>query len=479
MDRKRWIIAAALVLAAGLGYLGFSRIQSGDVQAQGSTEDTAVARRDTLEMLVEASGNLEAQEEATLAFLSSERVAEILVEEGDAVEAGEALARLKTTDLELAVANAQVSLSQAQVELEQTVNGAREEEIAASEAQLRNAQANYSDLKTGSTPEEIDKAKAELDLADSALRSAQTAYDRAGGGWDASVEISDQASNLWQAQAAYKQAQASYEMALNGATQEELWASWAQVEQSQAQLDQLKNGATPEELESAQVAVEKAEATLAQANLNLERATLKAPMDGIVTEIAIEEGEYVSSGQDAITVSVLEPLEVEIDVDETDIAPVQVGQEVNISLDALPDITLLGKVINIAATADTSSGVVLYPVTIQLTETPENLSVRPGMTVEVEIIVTRQEDALIVPLRAIQSEARKTYVDRIVGDDVERVEVELGVMTSSEVEILSGIEEGDVVRVSTATADTPAGGPPMGGMPGGGGPGGGAPGGRP
>lgn len=462
MNKKRWMIAVAVIMAIGLSYLGFNAIRSNAVQAQEATTETTVVQRDTLRVLIEASGNLEPQEEATLAFLSSEKVAEILVEEGDEVKAGQPLARLKTTDLELAVATAEVALNQAQVELEQTRNGAREEEIAAAQAQVRNAQANYNDLKAGSTAEEIAAAKAELELADSGLRSAQTAYDRAGGGWNASVEISDQASNLWQAQATYKQAQASYEMALSGATKEELAASWAQVQQAQAQLDQLKNGATEEDLESAQIAVEKAEAALEQAKLSLERATLRAPMDGVVTEIAIEEHEYASAGQGAITVSVLDPLEVEIDVDETDIASLHVEQEAAITLDALSDVTLAGKVTRISPTADATSGVVLYPVTLQLDEIPESLAVRAGMTAEVEIVIASQKNALIVPLRAIQSEDGKSYVSRLVGDQVEQVEVELGIMTDTEVEILSGLEEGDVVRVNTADSTT-SGPSPMGG----------------
>jgi multidrug resistance efflux pump len=82
-------------------------------------------------------------------------------------------------------------------------------------------------------------------------------------------------------------------------------------------------------------------------------------MDGVVTEIAIEEHEYASAGQDAITVSVLDPLEVEIDVDETDIASLHVGQEAAITLDALSDVTLAGKVIRISPTADATSGCAL------------------------------------------------------------------------------------------------------------------------
>jgi multidrug efflux pump subunit AcrA (membrane-fusion protein) len=119
-------------------------------------------------------------------------------------------------------------------------------------------------------------------------------------------------------------------------------------------------------------------------------------------------------------------------------------------VDALPDAELLGQVTYVAPKAFSSSGVVLYPVTIRLapeTGSGQSLPVRAGMTAEVEITTASREDVLIVPLRAVKVEEERATVDRLAGDGIEQVEVELGLMTETEVEIVTGLSEGDVVRV--------------------------------
>jgi HlyD family secretion protein len=132
------------------------------------------------------------------------------------------------------------------------------------------------------------------------------------------------------------------------------------------------------------------------------------------------------------------------------VAKVSVGQEAAITLDAFPDEELTGEVTDIAPVANVQSGVVLYPVTIQLL--PAGVPARVGMTANVEIITASKADVLIVPLRAIQSESGKSYIWRQSADGFEKVEVTLGVMTEIEVEITGGLSEGDVVSVVASPA---------------------------
>jgi HlyD family secretion protein len=180
--------------------------------------------------------------------------------------------------------------------------------------------------------------------------------------------------------------------------------------------------------------------------LQLEQATLTAPIDGTVTALNVKVGEMASAGQAAVVViSDLSVLEVDINLDETDVAQVSVGQEALVTVDAFSDAELTGQVMYIAPVAETQSGVVLYPVTVQVL--PTDFPVRAGMTVDVEIIVAGQEDALIVPLRAVHTEGERAHVYRISGGQTEQVEVVLGMMTETEVEIISGVAEGDVVSV--------------------------------
>jgi len=165
-------------------------------------------------------------------------------------------------------------------------------------------------------------------------------------------------------------------------------------------------------------------------------------------------------------ISDLSVLVVDINLDETDVAQVTVGQEALVSVDAFPDAELIGDVTYIAPIAETQSGVVLYPVTVRLE--PNEFPVRAGMTADVEIISASQEGALIVPLRAVHTEGERAYVYRLVGGQAEQVEVTLGMMTDTEVEITGGLAEGDEVSVVAAPTQGSTSGFGPGGMFGGG-----------
>ena len=170
----------------------------------------------------------------------------------------------------------------------------------------------------------------------------------------------------------------------------------------------------------------------------------------------IEPGEWVSPGQPVIVLSDLAVLEVEVNLDETDVAGVMVGQNARLTIDAFPGVELAGEVKYIAPVAQVQSGVVLYPVTVRLKPTDPSTNaipaplLRAGMTADVTVITASRENVLVIPLRAVRTEGEHAYVDRLVGDKAERVEVKLGMMTETEVEITDGVAERDVVVVVAA-----------------------------
>jgi HlyD family secretion protein len=541
MNKKWLIVAAVVVLVAVLGFVGYQRISARRAVAETPAE-TAVVRRGTLLVTVNATGSLAPHAEVSLAFSSGGRVAEVLVEEGQQVEAGQPLVRLEMDDLVLQVAQAEASLAQiqagpraeeiaaaeaalrsaqancdkvaagpraedvaatvaalssAQANYDKVATGARPEDVTATEAALRGAQASYDKLAAGPRPEEVTMAQADLEKAAAAVRRAQADYDKVAG--NPHVAALPQALALEQATLDYEKAQAAYELKVNGPTPEELAAVQAQVDQAQAQLEKLKNSPTPEELAVAQAQVDQAQAQLEklknsptpeelaaaqaqvdqaqaqleklentptpeeltiaqvqadQARLRLEQATLTAPMTAAVTALHVQPGEMASAGQPAVVLSDLAALEVEVNLDETDVARVAVGQEAQVSLDAFPGVELAGEVTYIAPMAQTQVGVVLYPVTIRLApaDTENPVPVRAGMTADVTIVVASKEDALLVPLRAIETEGEHAYVQRLTVGQTERVEVTLGMMTDTQVEITGGLSEGDVVIVVAGPA---------------------------
>src|SRR5690606_37353425 len=123
----------------------------------------------------------------------------------------------------------------------------------------------------------------------------------------------------------------------------------------------------------------------------------------------------------------------------SDVSRVQVGMTVFVSVDAFPFQQLSGQVTEIAPSANVQSGVVLYPVTIQLD--PTDLPLRPGMTVNVTFPVQQRTDTLLVPFGGVETEGGQAYVSRVTASGTERVAVTLGLITDTHVEILSGLEE--------------------------------------
>jgi multidrug efflux pump subunit AcrA (membrane-fusion protein) len=191
--------------------------------------------------------------------------------------------------------------------------------------------------------------------------------------------------------------------------------------------------------------LEQAQVSLQQAEWRLEQATLKAPINGIVTALFVEPGEMANSGQAVIILSDLANLDVDVNLDETDVARIEMGMMVVVTVDAFPGAEVSGEVIKIAPTADVQSGVVLYPVTVRLD--PIALPLRSGMTVNVMFTLEERKDTLVVPFRAVETEGGQAYLTRVTVSGTERVAVTMGLITDTQIEILSGIEEGDVITV--------------------------------
>lgn len=169
---------------------------------------------------------------------------------------------------------------------------------------------------------------------------------------------------------------------------------------------------------------------------------------------------------------------LQIFVDELDIVDVEVGQSVDVEIDAFPDQTFTGTVKRISGVGTVSGGVASYEVTVLLDEASVNLM--DGMTASVEIIVADKQDVLLVPVEAVSTANGQNYVTLADG---QTSFVTIGASDDTNVEILSGVNEGDQVLItrtsSTSSSESRGGmGGGMGGAMGGGAMGGGMPGGR-
>ncbi|MBD3235243.1 MAG: efflux RND transporter periplasmic adaptor subunit, partial [Candidatus Eisenbacteria bacterium] len=198
----------------------------------------------------------------------------------------------------------------------------------------------------------------------------------------------------------------------------------AQSRVSQANLDRKQrlfeqDLISPEELDEAEAAaavdqaahnaqeqeIERLRAALAAARRDLAETHVTAPIDGLVTQIFVEEGENVvtgtmnNPGTVILEMADLSRMEVEAKVDETDIIAVSVGQPARIEVDALPDTVLQGAVSRVGQAGRTSQEGADFLVRVRIKSSPPRL--RPGMTADVEILVASADSALAVPIQAL------------------------------------------------------------------------------
>ncbi len=219
-----------------------------------------------------------------------------------------------------------------------------------------------------------------------------------------------------------------------------------------AQIRQAKIG-----LYNAESQVSKAEDDRNAIKAQMAAATLKSPIDGVVTEVNVTAGFDAPSGAAIVVDSTT--LQITTDVVESDLADVKVGQEAAVSVSAIDaDVTGTVSAISPVASSDSNSGVVSYPVTITLTNAPA--TARAGMSADVTITIQSAKNVLTVPAQALRGN-QGDYSVMVLGADgqPQAKAVDVGLVTNTTAEIKSGLTEGEAVVTGTASAQTGTGNP--------------------
>lgn len=480
MKRLLTVSLIALTLVGGIWWYFNTQTAQADTVTD---RQSIIVEAGSVISSVKATSRLEAETEVALNFEIAGTIAEIMVEQGQIVRAGEPLARLDAASLELQLAQAEASLAQiaagahpadiaaaeataqsAQINYEKVIAGAEEEDLTAAESALISAWANYNALEEGPGEDELTVAAAAFRNAEIDLRRAQEAYDEVA--YADNLGQLPQASELQRATIAYESALATYKITIEPAAAEQLQSAWNQVVQAQTALDKLKNGASDEDIALAQVEIVRAQAQLQrlldtptaedlivaelqvdQAELNLEKATLVAPIAGVVTDVNVTVGEQPVGS--AIVITDLSALHINLSIDEIDLIEVAVNQPAVITLDALPNQPMSGQVIDIAPAPEASStGVAGYEVAVALNK--QNSQAKVGMTANVEIETGRRDNVLVIPANLLQVDPTtgQTYVE-VSGADGQAVrrDVTLGLRSGQQIEVLDGLNAGDRILI--------------------------------
>lgn len=267
---------------------------------------------------------------------------------------------------------------------------------------------------------------------------------------------------LTEAELAVKQAELAIKQAETGKVQAE--ADWKQADYNRRVLQRslaesrLRKIAETEleaatlrlevadlQLEVANSQLVAAEEAVDEAQKQLDEATLSAPFRGVVTSVDVIEGDAVSATTTIVHLIDLAAMELTVALDEIDIPSVKPGQRAIIELDALPALNLEGRVSSIGPLPTVESGVVLYEVEIGF-DVPWNSGLRFGMSATADIIISERTDVLLVPDRAINQDSQGNPIVYVMVDEqIEERSVVIGMSDGYQTEIVSGLEEGEIV----------------------------------
>ncbi len=213
----------------------------------------------------------------------------------------------------------------------------------------------------------------------------------------------------------------------------------AQQNSSRAkELGQYATGRSRDEALS-NVAVSQAAVDLAKAQLDKTRIT--SPFSGIIGIRSVSVGEYVGVGQDLVGLQDIDPIKAEFRVPEKFLLAVQVGQTIEVGVDAFLDQKFAGKVYAIDPQIDVAGRSILIRAEVP---NKERL-LRPGLFARVTLILESKQEALSVPEQALMPEGTDQFVFKVVGGKVHKTKVRIGTRREGRVEIVEGLAKGDSV----------------------------------
>ena len=278
------------------------------------------------------------------------------------------------------------------------------------------------------TEAELDALKTNIKTKQSSINAARTSVTTAKSNWTNKIVYYKDQIDAYEA--AIKTAQNNFKIA-------------------QTQLDAELSPPRKFEIDASLARIASAQANLSLALSRLNDAVITAPVTGTITKRNLEPGEYASLATPVLEMIGQSNLQIEVDIPESDIAKISMGQDVEITLDAFTSEDIFnGKVVFVDPAETIISEVVYYKVKVQFDEL-ENLKnqIKPGMTANVVICTNTKENVITVPSRSVKSDNGDKYVEIIRSrrgnkTETEKIKVTTGIRGDEGIEILSGLEEG-------------------------------------
>lgn len=389
MRRHRLVLAGGVLLGLALAYAG--------VQVWRGPQVPAVAlKAQPLVRTLQFSARVETRSRVHVGSTMVGRVERVLVREADAITPGQLLVQLESAEQQAAWQQAQASLAQAQAQLANVRSNSR----IGRQAQVAQAQASL-------TQAQSDWARTEQ-LVGQGFLSQATLEERR--------KVLDVAA--------------------------------AQLRAAQAQAQASADGGA--ELQAAQAQVQQAQAAVAAAQAKLAQTRIVAPSPGRVLQRDVEPGQIVQAGTALLQLALEGPTLIVAQVDERFLDQLREGQPAQVVADAFADQRLAARVVSIAPGVDAQRGAVEVKLAL---DAPPPAFLREDMTLSVSVETGRRDQALVLPLQALQAVKEGAAHARVLvlqGRTAVPQTVQVGLRTLEAAEITQGLQAGDVVLLPPA-----------------------------
>lgn len=389
MRRHRLVLAGGVLLGLALAYAG--------VQVWRGPQVPAVAlQAQPLVRTLQFSARVETRSRVHVGSTMVGRVEQVLVREADAITPGQLLVQLESAEQQAAWQQAQASLAQAQAQLANVRSNSR----IGRQAQVAQAQASL-------TQAQSDWARTEQ-LVGQGFLSQATLEERR--------KVLDVAA--------------------------------AQLRAAQAQAQASADGGA--ELQAAQAQVQQAQAAVAAAQAKLAQTRIVAPSPGRVLQRDVEPGQIVQAGTALLQLALEGPTLIVAQVDERFLDQLREGQPAQVVADAFADQRLAARVVSIAPGVDAQRGAVEVKLAL---DAPPPAFLREDMTLSVSVETGRRDQALVLPLQALQAVKEGAAHARVLvlqGRTAVPQTVQVGLRTLEAAEITQGLQAGDVVLLPPA-----------------------------
>lgn len=486
--KKKYIIITSVIVLLGLGIGSYFLFFSKKDKDKKDTEIVSVKKND-IKSTIESTGKVIPNLEVEIKCKASGEVTSLPFDISDKVKKNDLLLKLNPVDEKRNVKQAEMNLKQSEAVLAKTEqdfslfgsnSAITKEQLLIN---LENARNKLNEVETKfERSTALYKLNTQNKLLIADLESAKIKYADA-------VRKFDNTKKLYKNNTILTKNE--YELALNELKQTELQVKIVKekikeqqannkidYENTLALLKQARNDVKTAELkvkeqnktvvesvmkekdiDIARAKVENDKLALMTANQRLKDTQVFSPMNGVITQRNVQIGQIISSGLSSVsggtavlTISDLSKLFVMAYIDESNIGNIQLGQKVNISVDAYSDKKFRGKVIQIYTKGNNTSNVVTFPVKIEIQDKKKEL-LKPEMTASIEIISSEKKGVLSVDSRALTRKKGNYFVkiakeeDKKSKAEPEERKVTIGITDGENTEILSGLKADEKVLV--------------------------------